>query len=146
MSRPLMRLATLVFVWLALAAPAVRATVNDSLSFALQAADPCVKEGFSVRQDHWGGDLGVKDQKGIAQQLFRGLEYWFWLGTEIESAKVSVHIYDQEGNLAEVESHQKKHFAAARIIPKRSGTYYVVVTVEASTEERTPWALAYGYR
>jgi hypothetical protein len=128
------------------APPLLPATVNDSLSFALQAADPHVKEGFSVREDYWGGDLGVKDQKAIAQQLFRGLEYWFWMGTELESAKISVHIYDQEGNLAEVESFQKKHIAAARIIPKRSGTYYVVVQIEASLEERTPWALAYGYR
>lgn len=123
-----------------------RATVNDSLSFALQAAHPHVKEGFLVREDYWGGDLGAKERKGITQQLFRGLEYWFWMGTELESAKISVHIYDKEGNLAEVESFQRKNVAAARIIPKRTGTYYVVVMIEASPEERTPWALAYGYR
>ena len=36
-----------------------RASVDDAQSFALQAAEPYVKEGFQVREDYWGGDLGV---------------------------------------------------------------------------------------
>jgi hypothetical protein len=122
------------------------ATVDDALSFSLEAADPYVREGFAVREDYWGGDLAVKEAKTLPHQLFKGLEYWFWLGTDIESAKVSVHIYDKEGNLAEVEHFQKGHLAGARILPKRTGTFYIVVTIEASPEERTPWGLAYGYR
>jgi hypothetical protein len=122
------------------------ATLDDALSFSLEAAEPYVKEGFTVREDYWGGDLGVKERKAIVHQLFKGNEYWFWLGTDHANAKISVHIYDDEGNLSELESWQKQHFAAARIIAKKTGTYYLIVEVEKSDTERTHWALAYGYR
>ena len=43
-----------------------RASVDDAQSFALQAAEPYVKEGFQVREDYWGGDLGVGEKKASA--------------------------------------------------------------------------------
>jgi hypothetical protein len=122
------------------------ATIDDALSFALEAAHPYVKQGFTVREDYWGGDLPVKQPKAIVHQLFKGNEYWFWMGTEVEKAKISVHVYDAEGNLVEVEQWQKEHFAAARVVPKSTGTYYLIVEIEASPVERTHWALAYGFR
>ncbi|MGB8353526.1 MAG: hypothetical protein WCD79_06540 [Chthoniobacteraceae bacterium] len=122
------------------------ATVDDAFSFALQAAAPYIKEGFTLREDYWGGDLPVKQQKAIVQQLFKGSEYWFWMGTDSESAKISIHIYDADGNLAESEHWQKAHFAAARIVPKTTGSYYLIVEIEKSNQERTHWALAYGFR
>jgi hypothetical protein len=81
--------------------PMVFASVDDAQSFSLQAAEPYVKEGFQVREDYWGGDLGSGEKKAVRQQLFKGNEYWFWLGTEVERAKISVHIYDSDGKLAE---------------------------------------------
>ena len=66
--------------------------------------------------------------------------------TDAENAKISVHVYDSDGNLAEVESWQKQHFAAARVVPKRTGSYYLIVEIEKSDQERTHWALAYGFR
>src|SRR3954452_9820063 len=81
---------------LALAAVA-KGSVDDAQSFALQAAEPYVKDGFQVREDYWGGDLAEGEKKAVRQQLFKGNEYWFWLGTEVEEAKVSVHIYDADG-------------------------------------------------
>ncbi|MEA3209131.1 MAG: hypothetical protein QOE70_2188 [Chthoniobacter sp.] len=122
------------------------ATIDDALSFALEAADPYVKEGFTVREDYWGGDLAVKATKAIVHQLFKGNEYWFWMGTDVKDAKISVHIYDSEGNLAEVEAWAKPHFAAARVVPKKTGSYYLIVEIEKSPEERTTWSLAYGFR
>ena len=137
---------TLVCLFLALMEAGSRATIDDALSFALEAATPYVKAGFTVREDYWGGDLGVKQQKAIVHQLFKGNEYWFWMGTDAGNAKISVHVYDSDGNLAEVESWQKQHFAAARVVPKRSGSYYLIVEIEKSDQERTQWALAYGFR
>jgi hypothetical protein len=127
-------------------APRAHATIDDALSFALEAADPYVKEGFTVREDYWGGDLPVKTSKAIVHQLFKGNEYWFWMGTDTTNAKISVHVYDSDGKLAEVESWQKTHKAAARVVPKRTGTYYLIVEIEKSPEERTYWSLAYGFR
>jgi len=123
------------------------ATVDDALSFALQAAQPYVKEGFTVREDYWGGDLPVKQPKAIVQQLFKGNEYWFWMGTDVASAKISVHVYDAEGHLAEAEYWRNKpHMAAVRVVPKVSGSYYLIVEIEKSPLERTHWSLAYGFR
>jgi len=123
------------------------ASVDDAQSFALQAAEPYVKEGFQVREDFWGGDLGSCEKKAVKQQLFKGNEYWFWLGTEVEKAKLSVHIYDAEGKLVEQpDSWQKGQFAAAHVIPQTTGSFFVIVTVEESPDERTHWALVYGFR
>ena len=61
--------------------------MDDAQSFALQAAEPYVKEGFQVREDYWGGDLGAGEKKAVRQQLFKGNEYWFWLGTEVRAGK-----------------------------------------------------------
>jgi hypothetical protein len=122
-------------------------SVDDAQSFALQAAEPYVKEGFQVREDYWGGDLAAGEKKAVKQQLFKGNEYWFWLGTDVEKATLSVHIYDAEGKLIEQpDSWQKGHFAAARVIPPATGSYFIIVTVESSPEERTHWALVYGFR
>ena len=127
--------------------PAIFATVDDAQGFALQAAEPYVKQGFQVREDYWGGDLGSGEKKAVRQQLFKGNEYWFWLGTEVDRAKVSVHVYDSDGKLAEEsDSWQKGHFAAAHVVPKATGSYFIIVTVEESPEERTHWALVYGFR
>lgn len=121
-------------------------SIDDALAFALEAAAPYVKEGFTVREDYWGGDLPVKTTKAIVHQLFKGNEYWFWMGTDVKAAKISIHVYDSEGNLVEVESWQKPHFAAARVMPKKTGSYYLIVEIEKSPDERTTWALAYGFR
>src|SRR5450432_4664535 len=95
------RTALVLGALLALQVAASRASVDDAHSFALQSAEPYVKEGYQVREDYWGGDLGVGEKKAVKQQLFKGNEYWFWLGSEIEQAKISVHIYDLEGKIAE---------------------------------------------
>src|SRR5450755_3316301 len=113
------------------ASATVGASVGDAQSFALHSAEPYVKEGFQVREDYWGGDLGVGEKKAVRQQLFKGNNYGFWLGTEVERSKISVHIYDAEGKLAEQpDSWEKGHFAAAHIIPKTTGSYFVIVEIE----------------
>jgi hypothetical protein len=123
------------------------ASVDDAQSFALRAAEPYVKQGFQVREDYWGGDLASGEKKAVRQQIFKGNEYWFWLGTEVDRANVSVHVYDSDGKLAEEpDSWEKGHFAAAHIVPKTTGSYFIIVSVEESPEDRTHWALVYGFR
>lgn len=125
---------------------AARATIDDALAYALEAAAPAVKEGFTVREDYWGGDMVAKQPKPVAHQLFKGNEYWFWMGTDVKGARISVHVYDSAGKLAEDEARQVGQTAVAHVKPKRTGTYYLLVEVEKSPEERTNWALAYGFR
>src|SRR6267143_7199484 len=116
-------------------------------AWAVLAAEPYVKQGFQVREDYWGGDLASGEKKAVRQQLFKGNEYWFWLGTEVDRAKVSVHVYDSDGKLAEEsDGWEKGHFAGAHVIPKATGSYFIIVSVEESPEDRTHWALVYGFR
>lgn len=135
---------------LVIASP-VQATVDDALSFAYEAALPYSKQ-YAIRKDSWGGDLGVKQRKAIEAQLFKGNDYRFFMASDIKGAIIEVHLYDSNGKLAELESshknYDKKHFttASAHIIPKATGTYYAIVKVVKSPEERTPWALVYGYK
>ena len=140
------KLTIALFVLAGLFVHPAHATIDDALSFALEAATPYVEKGFTVREDYWGGDLPVKEQKAIVHQLFKGNEYWFWMGTDSDDAQVSIHIYDSEGNLTESESWQRGKFAAARVVPKKTGSYYLIVEIEKSEQERTHWALAYGFR
>ena len=131
--------------------PAIFASVDPTTiyarAFAVLAAEPYVKQGFQMRVDYWVGDLAPGERKAVRQQLFKRNEYWFWLGTEVDHAKVSVHIYNSDGELAEQpDSWAKGHFAAAHIIPKTTGSYFIIVSVEESPAARTNWALAYGFR
>ena len=50
-------------------APSGLGSVDDAQAFALQAADPYIKEGFQVREDYWGGDLAAGEKKAVRQQL-----------------------------------------------------------------------------
>jgi hypothetical protein len=139
--------AVCVVLLIAFTPKAARASVDDAQAFALQAAEPYVKEGFQVREDYWGGDLGAGEKKAVKQQLFKGNDYWFWLGTDVEKAVISVHIYDKEGKLIEQpDSWQKGHFAAAHVTPQSTDSYFIIVTIEESPDERTHWALVYGFR
>lgn len=144
--KTLSRISLALFAAITLSLVPAYATVDDALSFAHEAAAPYVKQGFTVREDAWGGDLGVKDQKAVTAQLFKGNEYWFWLGTEIKGATITVHVYDSDGKLCETENWQKGRFAGAKVVPSKTGTYYAIVTVEKSPQERSNWALVYGYK
>src|SRR4030095_15635500 len=68
--------------------PAIFASVDPTTvyarAYALLAAEPYVKQGFQVREDYWAGDLASGEKKAVRQQLFKGNEYWFWLGTEVD--------------------------------------------------------------
>ena len=140
-------LAAIVVLPPAIFASGVDPTTVYARAWAVLAAEPYVEQGFQVREDYWPGDLASGKRKAIRQQLFKGNEYWFWLGTEVDHAKVSVHIYNSDGKLAEQpDSWAKEHMAAAHIIPKTTGTYFIIVSVEESPAARTNWALAYGFR
>jgi hypothetical protein len=122
------------------------ATVDEAIAKAVEAMDPYVKQGYLVRDDQWGGDLGVKQQQAIPHTLFKGNDYWFTSGTDIDSARISMHIYDSRGRLVENDYWQRGRFAGAHIVPTATGTYYIIVEIVSSPAERTHWAMVYGYK
>jgi hypothetical protein len=141
----ILRLRPLLAAALLTAGPAL-AYVDDALSFAYEAADPYARQGWVIREDAWGGDLGAGEKKAVTAQLFRGNSYIFFLGTDVTGASLRVNLYDSAGNLAESKSWQRGRFAYAEIKPRATGTYYAVVEVLSSPEERTGWALVYGFK
>ena len=142
-SRQLLPLAALALL---VAAPASWAFVDDALSFAYEAANPYAQRGWIIREDAWGGDLEEGGKKAVTAQLFRGNSYMFFLATDVDGATLRVNIYDAEGNLAESKSWQRGRFGYAEIKPRATGTYYAIVEILSSPEERTGWALVYGFQ
>jgi hypothetical protein len=122
------------------------ATIDDAISCALQAMDSYAKQGYIVRDDQWGGDLGVREQKAIPHTLFKGNDYWFCMGTDVDGARPAIHVYDSKGKLIENDAWQKGRFAASRVLAPATGTYYIIVEVTNSPKERTTWAMVYGYK
>lgn len=131
---------------LLLAAPAAWAFVDDALSFAYEAANPYAERGWIIREDAWGGDLGAGEKKAVTAQLFRGNSYMFFLATDVDGASLRVNVYDAAGNLAESKSWQRGRFAYAEVKPRSTGTYYAIVEIMSSPEDRTGWALVYGFQ
>ena len=125
---------------LANALPAARAADDDENALEQQFADvlaPDTKQGFMLRQDTWNGNLPQGETKPIAHQFFKGNEYHLYVRTDVKGAKVSIHIYDGDGNLAESRSWERESvsgsFSGAEIMPKYTGRYYLIVKVEQST-------------
>ena len=140
-------LSRLIFILVAaVALPVAFAYVDDAHSRAMEAAIPAVKEGYLVRQESWSGSLVTKQPSVVKHQLFAGNSYWFWLGTDEESAQVTVHVYDSGGKRVDTESWQHGSTAAAKVVPKMTGTYLIVFSVEQSKAKKNRWALAYGYK
>ena len=142
-SRQLLPLAALA---LFVAAPVAWAFVDDALSFAYEAANPYAERGWIIREDAWGGDLEEGGKKAVTAQLFRGNSYIFFLATDVDNATLRVNIYDADGDLAESKSWQRGRFAYAEIKPRSTGTYYAIVEILSSPEDRTGWALVYGFQ
>ena len=130
----------------AIALPAAFAFVDDAYSRAMEAAVDAVKDGFLVRQEHWAGSLVTKQPSVVKHQLFAGNSYWFWLGSDEDSAQVTVHVYDTAGKLADADAWQRGNTAAVKIVPKKTGTYFIVFSIEQSNAKKNRWALAYGFK
>lgn len=148
--RPGARMVAAMAVGLSLSlAGLVYGFVHEGKSFAIEAAVPQLelKENpFVLREAWWNGELQPGETKIIQHQLFNRNEYWFWLGVSQTDAKVSIHLYDSEGKLAEAEAWQDRNVAAARIRPEKTGVYYVRVAVESVSDPPAEWAVVYGYR
>ena len=129
-----------------IAVPLAFAFVDDAHSFAMEAAVPAVKEGYLVRQEYWAGSLAVRQPSVVKHQLFKGNSYWFWLGSDEDSAQVTVHVYDPDGKLADTDAWQRGKTAAVKISPKKTGTYFIVFSIEQSKAKKNRWALAYGFK
>jgi hypothetical protein len=120
-------------------------SIDDAIGSALRTVGEYAKQGYTVHEeDEWGGDLGVYESKAISHSLVQGNDYWFCLGTDVNNARVNIHIYNEKGQLVETKAWQDGSHAAAEALNPRTANYYIVVEVTASPFERTHWAMVYG--
>lgn len=126
--------------------PAALATVDDSHSMVMEGAVEAVKAGFKIRQEYWKGTLKSGEQKLVKQQLFKGNEYWFFLGTDTDKVQMKIDVYDKAGTKINVETKTRENSTAVRVLAPATGSYMVVFSLTTKEGEAIPWALAYGYR
>jgi hypothetical protein len=136
--------ALLCLLTLLTAAPA-SGSIDDAIASALRTVGEYAKQGYTVHEeDEWGGDLSVNESKAISHPLVEGNDYWFCLGTDVNDARVNIHVYNEQGQLVETKAWQDGSHAAAEALSPRTANYYIVVEITASTAERTHWAMVYG--
>ena len=124
------------------------ASVDDAHAFAMEAADPFVKEGFTVREDYWNGEVLSGQKLMVKHQLFKGNDYAFWLGTALEGCKLEIQVLDAKGNPTHITPTIGigPTFTSVRVTPTASGMYSVIFSVTSKKDKGVFWALAYGFR
>jgi hypothetical protein len=135
----------LLCFWALLTAVPASGTIDDAIASALKTIGEYAKQGYTVHEeDEWGGDLGVRQFKEIPHQLVQGNDYWFCLGTDVDNARVAIHVYNEQGQLVETKAWQDGSHAAAEAVNPATANYYIVVQITSSPAERTHWAMVYG--
>lgn len=125
-----------------------RAIVDDAHSAAMELAEGPYKKGFKIRDDYWRGTVKSGESKIVKAQLFKGNEYWFWLGCDEEDLELTLDLFDGTGQKVSVESTSGKSNFGVRVVPPKTGTYVAVfsITHKKDKDAKLAWALAYGYR
>jgi hypothetical protein len=121
------------------------ASVEEAHSYAMEAAETHLKAGFNIRGESWDGAIKPGKRKVVKHQLFRGNEYWFWLGSSKKNSKLTLKIYDRKGRPVHVETVSGENWVATRVLAPRTGTYLVVVSGGEGKDD-IDWSLSYGYR
>ena len=127
-----------------------RLKVEGCLADARSALALFLKKGFNLREKVWDGDVSLEEGRAVSCQLFKGNEYVFCAGTDAKGAKLSLQLYDVDGAPADAEPSSQELPAGASatlfLHCRQTGTYFVVVKLEAATQEKVPWGMVYAYR
>jgi len=128
------------------AMPRARAIVDDAHSMAMELATPYVEKGFQVRQDYWKGEVKTGQARQVKAQLFKGNEYWFFLGCDADTCELELKIVDAKGKPLQAETKKIKGAIGVRILPPKTGSFAIIFTVTSADTVKPHWALAYAYR
>jgi hypothetical protein len=134
-----------------------QAVVDDAHTEAMELAGAAYKKGFKIREDYWKGTCVPGEKKSVKAQLFKGNEYWFWLGSDEDNCDYTLDIYDGSGQKINLETTSSQSAIGVRVVPPKTGTYVAVFTIslkpdppDTKTKLEKPakicWALAYGWR
>jgi hypothetical protein len=126
----------------------LRASLDESHDFSMEAALPFVNQGFIVREDYWNGEVKSGQRLMVRNQLFKGNEYAFWLGTANPDCKLEIQVLDEKGQRIEIKPKEGigDQFTSVRVNPPRTGSYSIIFSVTSKRENSVSWALSYGFR
>ncbi len=144
-ARPLRARLVALALCLALVQPAA-AFVDDAHSMCMEIAAPYVEKGFIVRQDYSRGEVKSGQTKQIRAQMFKGNEYWFFLGADIDKVELDLKVLDLKGKSVTAETKKIKGAIGVRVLPPRTGSYVLVFTLKFTGNDKAAWALATAYR
>ena len=120
------------------------------LANALAALSPFMEKGFNLRDKVWDGEISLEEGKAVSCQFFKGNEYCFCVGTDAKGAKLSLQLYRSNGEPADAAPSAQELASGTSATAcwrcGQTGTYFVVVKLEAATQERVPWGMVSAYR
>jgi hypothetical protein len=119
----------LALLLLAFSAAPAPALVDDAHSEALALATTAIKKGFKVREDFWKGTAKPGESKSVKAQLFKGNEYWFWLGSDEDLVDYALDLFDGTGQKISLETVHGAGGVGVRIVPPKTGTYVATFTM-----------------
>jgi len=124
------------------------AVVDDAHSFALEAADPWVRQGVSVRYEYASGTFRSGGSARVGYQVFRGNEYWLFAGGNEDGSVMSIKVMDSEGTEITGKHSRAYNSATFQFTPERTMLVVVEISgrVRGTAVATMDWALVYGYR
>jgi len=113
-------------------------------SRALELAGAFANDGYKIRDGFWAGTLEAGKPQFLQVNLFFGNEYWFSAAALDPSGKLSVTLFDEDGNLLKEEIFQDGASAAAGLVPGTSGKYFVRLAILGG--DKSEFCLVYSYK
>jgi len=110
---------------------------------ALDLAGAWANDGFRLRDSSWSGTLTPGKPSIVRVSLLAGNSYWFTAAAASAAGKISVTLYDENGQPVPAQNYSEGLRAAARFEPSASGSYFV--KTEAAQPAAAPFCLVYFY-
>lgn len=143
--RPAMIFRTLAMLVFATTCTA-RATVDDAQSYALEAAEPWVKQGVEIRYDYARGTTFSGRPVKVSYQVFKGTRYWFFAGGSEDGVHLDIAVRDDADKpIAGTTSHGTNNATFSFTAP-RTMLVSIEVTGVIKPAQAFGWALVYGFQ
>jgi len=122
--------------------PAAQQTTARSK--VLELAGAFANDGYKVRDGFWAGTLEPGKPQFLEVNLFAGNSYWFSAAALAPARKLSVTLFDENGQPLEEEIFQDGQAAAAGLVPGVSGRYFV--RLDLLEGDKSDFCVVYSYK
>lgn len=116
----------------------------EARKVALDLAGAFSNDGFKIRDGYWAGPVKQGEQAVVAVNLYAGNQYWFSVGADDTMKKLTVQLFDENGQPLQAENYDAEDKAAAGFSPTISGQYFV--SIGAVEGNASTFCLVYSYK